>query len=106
MADLTSWVAIIIGFAGLIVGVFTLSHQLKQSIKSQKYLSEIIENQSKQIKILKKQVSRLSKGLPDKILLEKERIELKRREQENKEKWKQYNAFIKTVKFLTNLNKK
>ena len=106
MTDLTSWIAIIIGFAGLVVGVFTLSHQLKQSIKSQKYLSEIIENQSKQIKILKKQVGRLSKGLPDTTLLEKERLELRRREQENKEKWAQYNAFIKTIKFLTDLNKK
>ena len=100
MTDLIGWIAIIIGFASLIVGIFTLGYQLQQSLKSQKYLSDIAKNQSKQIKILKKQVERMSKNMPENTQLQREKLELKKREQEAKENWKKFDAIIKTIRLF------
>ena len=108
MTDSGVWIAIVslfVGLAGLLVGLLSLRHA-NMSLKGQGYLADLSKNQGKQIKIIKKQLERMNKAMPEKIILEREKLEQKKGEQDNKEKWKQYNAFIKTIKFLTNLNKK
>ena len=104
--ELGIWITIaglIIGIVSLIIMVISLRHDIKQSLKSQKYLSDIVKNQRKQIKIYQKQVERMSKVAPDKRILDREKLELKRREQENKEKWKQVDAIFKTIKLFADL---
>jgi hypothetical protein len=106
MLDLAIWIAIIGLIAtviSLMIGIISLWYNLKQSYKSQEYLKQITKNQSKQISILKKQVKRLEKGHPKNEQLEREKLELKRKEQENKEKWKQVDAIFKTIKFFRDL---
>ncbi len=106
MVEINIWIAIIgliIMVVSLIIALFSLRYNLKQSYKSQLLLTKITENQSKQIKILQKQVNRLEKGKPTNEQIEREKLELKRREQENKEKWKQVDAIFKTIKFFTEL---
>ena len=106
MVDLTIWIAIvglIVTVVSLIIGIISLRHTLKQSYKSQILLKEISKNQSKQIKILRKQVNRLEKGKPINEQIERENLELKRKEQENKEKWKQVDTIFKTIKLFADL---
>ena len=107
MIELSIWIAIVglvVMVISLIIGLVSLRHNLKQSYKSQLLLTKITENQSKQIKILQKQVGRLDKGGTNKELFEREKLELKRREQENKEKWKQVAAIFKTIKLFADLD--
>ena len=106
MVDINIWVALIglfVTVISLIIGIISLRHSLKQSYKSQLLLRKITENQSKQIKILHKQVNRLEKGKPINEQIEREKLEIKRRGQENKEKWKQVDAIFKTIKFFADL---
>ena len=108
MVDITISIAtigLIVTVVSLIIGIISLKHNLKQSYKSQLLLTKITENQSKQIKILQKQVNRLEKGKPINEQIEREKLELKRREQDNKEKWKQVDTIFKTIKFFTDLEK-
>ena len=106
MIDIAIWITIIGLIAtvvSLIIGIISLRHSLKESYKSQILLKEISKNQSKQIKILQKQVNRLDKGKPINEQIEREKLEIKRREQENKEKWKQVDTIFKTIKMFANL---
>jgi len=93
---------LIVGIIALILGLIGFYYQ-RQSTKVQKYLSELNENQIEQIKILKKQIKRINDTSPQKIMLEKEKLELKKREQENKEKRQQLNALMKTINFIKKL---
>lgn len=107
MTEINVWIALIglvIMTLSLLLGIMHLRKTLKQSYESQLLLSKISKNQSKQIKILKKQLDRLEKGKPINEQLEKEKLELKKREQENKEKWKQVNTIFKTLKFLSEVD--
>ena len=99
---LISIVSFFVGFASLLVGALSLRYAIK-SLKGQKYLADLSENQEKQIGIVKKQINRMNKITPEKIILEREKIELKKREQETKEKRQQLNAFYKTIKFFKDL---
>ena len=106
MIDIGIWIALIgliVTVAGLIIGIISYRYSLKQSYKSQSLLKDIIKNQEKEIKILRRQVKRLDKGKPKNEQLEREKLELKRREQENKEKWKQVDTIFKTIKLFVNL---
>lgn len=107
MIDINIWIAIIaliVTVISLIIGIITLRHSLKQSYKSQSLLKKITENQSKQIRILKKHVKLLEKGKPKNEQIEKEKLEIKRKEQENKEKWKQVDTIFKTIKLFADLD--
>lgn len=108
MIDTNIWIAIIGLIAtviSLIIGILSYRHSLKQSYKSQLLLEDINKNQEKQIKILRRQVKRLEKGQPKNEQLEREKLELNRREQENKEKWKQVDTIFKTIKLFRDLEK-
>ena len=96
MIDLAIWITIlgvIATYISLIIGILSYRH-------NQLLLKDINKNQEKQIKILKRQVKRLVKGQPKNEQIEREKLELKRKEQENKEKWKQVDAIFKTIKFF------
>jgi len=106
MIDIGIWIASIglfVTVISLIVGIISLRHSLKQSFESHLLLKNIIKNKDKQIKILKRQVKRLEKGQPKNEQIEREKLELKRKEQENTEKWKQVDTIFKTIKLFADL---